>query len=86
MCSERIFFIFIVVQPTSESSTSQQPTPEASLSIQPPEPGVLVAQVPELVEVPEAQPESKQVPTASKDLTSSVRNQGTGFVSSVINL
>ena len=80
MCFERIFFIFIVVQPTSESNTSQQQTPERSLSIQPPKP----LQVSELVEVPEAQPEPKQVPAAIA-LTSSVSNQGTGFVSSVVN-
>ena len=85
MCSERIFFIFIVVQPTSESNTNQQPTFEASRSIQPPETGVPVPQVPELVELPEAQPEPKQVPTASIALTSSVRNQGTDFISNVIN-
>lgn len=81
MCFKRIFFIFIVVQPTSESNTSQQQTPERSLSIQPPKP-LLVS---ELVEVPEAQPEPKQVPAASIALTSSVSNQGTGFVSSVVN-
>ena len=81
MYSERIFFIFIVVQPTRESNTSQQQTPEASLSIQPPE----LPQVSELVGVPEPQPEPKQVPTASIAFTSSVRNQGTSFLLSVVN-
>ena len=42
-----------------------------------------VSQVPSLLEVTEAQPES-QVPTASMALSSSVRNQGTGCVSSVL--
>ena len=38
MCSEIMFCIFIVVQPTSEPNISQQLTPGASQSIQAPEP------------------------------------------------
>ena len=81
MCSQRIFFIFIVVQPTSESNTSHQPTPEAPLSIQPPKP-------PELVEVPETQPEAKPSTYSFKSShhSSSVRHLKVQVnVSSIIN-
>lgn len=77
MCSEIMFCIFIVVQPTSEPNISQQPTPDASQSIQAPELEEPVPLVPEVIEMPEAQPE--KVLTASVALPSSVRNEGTSF-------
>ena len=49
MCSEIMFCIFIVVQPTSEPNISQQPTPDASQSIQTPELEEPVPLVPEVI-------------------------------------